>query len=183
MDAVYDACVDGDLKRLKKLPIANVDCALVWACKFGKLRIVKWLVRQGAHIRRLPPIVKACKFGHLKLVKFLLEGTEHLWRDGTDKYIFEIACTYGHLNVVKFLHKRGFGGNLIGMELAGASGRLRIVKWIHSRDKEAIPMSIAKGMYTCRQYDILEWIERVQPEHRWLLNNTRRPQQLVSFFS
>lgn len=147
--AAYIACISGNLKALKKLrsDIKDIDYALENACEFGQLRIVKWLVGQGASVHRFTPLGKACKFGYL--------------------------------DVVKFLYKCGARNDLFAIQLAGEFGHLQVVKWVHKVGKVEIPKALAQRMRMLRQYDILHWIDRVQPER--LSARRKRLLQLASF--
>lgn len=85
----------------------NITDAFLTACRWGRLRIMKFLYNKylpslgGANI--VSGFEKGCKYGHLKIVKFLypkISGYERQWGES-------YACKGGHLNIVKYLVEHG----------------------------------------------------------------------------
>jgi hypothetical protein len=151
--AAYIACMDGNLKTLKRLRanISDLDDALDCACKFGQVRVVKWLVEQGADVHRFKALGKACKFGHLNVVKFF-------YKCCADNDLFTILC-------------------------ATEFGHLSIAKWVYHRGKVKIPQCIWHRTHRLKQRDVLKWLDRVQPQSSIFTPILRRKRllQLVSF--
>lgn len=78
---------------------------LVYASKYGWLKVVEYLITKGAEIDAYDnrALVCACETGQLEVVKCL-------HRNGANIHVvqaLEMACTNGHLGIVMYLHQNG----------------------------------------------------------------------------
>ncbi len=81
--------------------------ALEWACWYGRLEIVKFLLQdKGADPseKNNSPILLASEYGHLEVVKFLLQD-KRVDPTARDNFAIRMAKEYDHTEVVEELLK------------------------------------------------------------------------------
>lgn len=105
---LYRAVEDGYLE-IVKLFLSNhnfnrldLTMALIEACAFGHLEMVKYLYSQGADIWDRA-LIEAAKYGHLEIVKYLYYSGGNISSQAISKSI-----KHGHLKIAKFLINKKF---------------------------------------------------------------------------
>jgi ankyrin repeat protein len=167
---VLDACRNGNLHKVKYLidhdVNVNKNSAMRLAAIYGHLKIVKYLVKQGADIHAVNDLALqvAARYGHREVVQYLNNIKERKLTMNLNEQLFN-ECENGNLDKVKRLVKQGAdihaddlnkvkqlveqGANIharddLALRLAAEYGHLEVVKFlveqganIHARDNYA----------------------------------------------
>lgn len=115
MSRFYNACFEGNLKEVKEY-IKLYGMGVIYhektkslsvASKNGHLKLVKYLVSQGARVRDYDSyaLAVASGGGYLDVVKYLIDAGAEVTAD--DNYAVRLACRNDHLEVVKYLVSEG----------------------------------------------------------------------------
>lgn len=87
---------------------------MAYACKFGKLEVVKVLlefkakVNQGCGFDRMTPLGWAAAYGHYELAEYLLDNKGRtLSKDKFKRNALIMACRNGHTRIASLLLQRG----------------------------------------------------------------------------
>jgi hypothetical protein len=138
----YDCVHLEAIKGLINYPNVGNSYALGWACEFGCLKGVKFLIDYGLHeddIRSKDnwALHRACENGHLKIVKFLMSyGLDVNDIRSNNNYALRWACDNDHLKVVKFLMSCGLNEDDIrtknnwGLGWARYNGHSEVVEFL-----------------------------------------------------
>ena len=149
---MLSSCKLGDLNAVKEiLQSGNYDIyekhgfgknGFMYACIFGHLNIVKYLVEMKYNIHEKDKyggnaFMHACDGGHLNIVKYLVEINYNIYEKCNGGMNgFMVACVHGYLNIVKYLveinydiHEKTNDG-INGFMVACSSGHLNIVKYL-----------------------------------------------------
>jgi len=132
---ILEACETGDVSWFKQqkdngtLPDLSVEqgysdaTPIEYACRFGQLDVIKWLVEEsGQRIRTKisPAISSALIYGHLHIVKWI-------WEDFTSASILA-AKKFNFKPVENSIQIRV--GNTFALKKAAAAGHVDIFKWL-----------------------------------------------------
>ena len=154
---IVNAIVSDDYQSLKTLISTQKtkDYALQRASEHGKIKLVKYLVRNGAGVND-DCLSYACANCHLEVVKYIhglgfdksrnfaryaashesgLKIIKFLHEKGIDIHLqndkaFEIACQFGRLDTVKYLFEHGTNINGSGLQLASECGKFDTVHFL-----------------------------------------------------
>src|SRR5579875_418558 len=154
---IYSACENGRYLSISKLKnnFYNINRALIYACKSGKIDIVKFFIFKGGN-KLNECLAEACRYGHLELANYLikigakdldtalskaghsgnLELIKFLIYNGATNFKFALsnACYKGHLNIINFLI--GTVENLsLALRNACKSKNRNIVNFIFEQNK------------------------------------------------
>lgn len=121
MNVLFKACINGDLKQIKKLMAAGEDVnasdllhgwtALHWATMHEHLAIVKYLIKVGAEVNKMDnssrtPLYLASFFGRTSIVKLLLAaGADANMPDYAGKNPLYYAVYCRRIKTAKLLSK------------------------------------------------------------------------------
>jgi ankyrin repeat protein len=111
----------------------SIDQGSIWASQKGKLRLVKWVLRNGANIHAFDDgaLRYASRNGHLEVVKYLVEQGADIHAD--DDGALRWASVNGHLEVVKYLVEKGaniHAENDYALRWASGNGHFEVVKYL-----------------------------------------------------
>ncbi len=84
------------------------DCALQWAANYGRLDVVKFLVKHGADVCASGgdnALRLAAESGHLDVVKFLVKHGADVCAH--NDYALQVAVKNGHTETAEFLRQAG----------------------------------------------------------------------------
>jgi ankyrin repeat protein len=140
----------------------NIDQGLVWASERGKLRLVKWSLKNRANIHSESD--EALRFasanGQLEVVKYLVEKGANIHAESDEA--LRLASENGHLEVVKYLVEQGaniHANNDIALRYASSDGHLEVVKYlveqganIHAQDDWALRWATKYGYLEVVKY-------------------------------
>lgn len=141
------ACHIGDLAKVKRLIEQGVETegefrtAMVEACRYGQLEIVKYLVSIGASLERAgeyhghTPVTAACLHGNLELVKYLNSIGADMESKGEWMYPFRLACKGGHIKIIKYLISIGIRSKKMyneGIRSATHNGHFKLADYLIS---------------------------------------------------
>lgn len=108
---------------------AGKGVVLVWAATYGKLEILKYLIKcKISFFWGNFSLVKAAEKGHLEVVEFLLEQGANI--NALNKGALKRAIANGHFKVVTYLLEKGADLSGEEVEIAIKSGHLEIVKYL-----------------------------------------------------
>ena len=98
-----EACVKGNLEKVKEMYSNNfnINQALQWASENGQLKVVQFLVENGADINAYDAFAWASRNGHLEVLKYLVEKGVNVHVN--TNLAFRSALRNGHLEVIKYL--------------------------------------------------------------------------------
>ena len=84
-----------------------INRILLWAIKYGYLKIIQFLVEKGAdiHICSEDPLHLAADEGYLEIVKFLLEQGADI--HASNEFALRCAAEHDHLEIIKYLLQQG----------------------------------------------------------------------------
>ena len=137
------------------------DVAATNAAEYGKLSILKYLIKKGAHYD-VNDIKGAVKFGHLNIVKYLVNlGVDiSTPRDVSD--LVRLSIERGYFDIYRYLLSKGISiraGNDIALITAADNGYGDIVVFlldeganIHANDDEALISASFKGHINVVKY-------------------------------
>lgn len=97
------ACENGKLDIVKHLVSKGVNVneedtvSLKYACEYGHIQIVDFLIKNNANINDSLGIVVACEKGFIDIVKLLIDNGAKI------EECLKYACKSGNLNLVKYL--------------------------------------------------------------------------------
>jgi len=157
----HNACAQGNLSVVKVyLDVQGFDTnafdnlngitGFHYACQFGKLNVVQFLVQQEFDMNVRDNSGKngfhlACGRGNLDVVQFLVEHGFDMNVSSNDGCTgFHLACRNGRLNVVAFLLQNGFDMNIgndigeTGFHRACHNGSFNVVQFLVQRGFEGI---------------------------------------------
>lgn len=120
VDALVKACIQGDIRSLKKLIKDKKDLnhkyktwpLIRWAIQEGHLNIVQYLVDSGVSVRRkysdgFTPLDQAVGEGHKKIVNFLILSGVDVNQRTVNGTALHTACAYGTTEIARILVKNG----------------------------------------------------------------------------
>jgi ankyrin repeat protein len=119
-DILVKACVEGNLRLLKKVIVNQTDLSrryktwpfIRWAIQEGRLNIVQYLVKNGVSVTRkysdgFTPLDQAVGEGHNDIIDFLIQSGIDVNQRTVNGTALHTACAYGKLDVVKKLIGNG----------------------------------------------------------------------------
>lgn len=115
--------------------IVSVDDATLYACRYGYLKVVQWLVNTFNENITVECINTSIRHGHLKITKWLLNslGVNYIF----NRDVFHTALKNGHLKMILWLVNKFnltkqdiISHNNSFLMTACSHGRSKIVKWI-----------------------------------------------------
>jgi len=145
----------------------NLDDALNWAARRGKINYVKYLLEAGANIHNNDefPLKWAARKGYIHIVKLLLDNGANM--HVKDDIVLKWAVESNHYNVVKFLINNGAdvnSGKITALWIASYNGYYNIVKLlldngakIHTNKGNSDIIEVAKER---NHYDVVELLKK-----------------------
>jgi ankyrin repeat protein len=119
-DVLINACIAGDIRSFKKSFKSKNDLhkkyygqqLIRWAIQEGHLNIVKFLIDQGANIKKrytdgFTSLDQAVGEGHLEIVKFLIKVGANVNQRTCSGTALHTACAYGRTAIAKILINNG----------------------------------------------------------------------------
>lgn len=159
IEAFNYACQNDRIEIIKLLielkPDIYTNDALILACEYGHLDIVKFLLRNGSNIHHYndQALSSACESGNYMIAKFLLDCKANVNTDNNEA--LHLACQEGHIEIVKLLLKYGVNietKNNKALHLASKNGQIKIVKLllknganVSAGNDKALRSAIANG--------------------------------------
>lgn len=133
-------CRDGNLQAAKyafKLsrpcPTQLNEAAFV-ASTYGRLRVLKWLVKRGTQLTNLN-LGQAARFGHFRVFRWMLSKFSAMDVHDCFEYPFRYACYFDHLKIMKWtwahykpIHSIDYSGILFSAVSMG-SGQTGKMLW------------------------------------------------------
>ena len=115
---------------------ANDNSAIIWASENGHLKVVKYLVSQGADVTADDnyAVQLASENGHLEIVKYLVRHGADV--TANNNYAVVWASTNGYLEVVKYLVSQGanvISGDNYAVQQASENEHKKVVEYLVSQ--------------------------------------------------
>jgi len=181
--ALFNACEKGNLPEIKKLiskRLVNIETTdkndatpLVLAAENGHLKIVQYLINQGAdkegiednYEKKETPLMSAAKNGHLTIVQYLVEyGANKEAEDNMGNTPLMYAVFNENLETIKYLVEQGADKDARGhfgltpLETAVWSKNLETVKYLVKNGA-----SITKfALHEAKNQTIKKYLKRVR---------------------
>lgn len=166
-DIFNDICQEGHLEvakwlepQMSKITQTNLDYsrALLTACMFDKINIVKWLVSRGTMVQYYH-INKAIFHGNTNIVKFLLS----FYKSNKDELYYS-SCIFGNLEAAELLYSPEFD-HIKAFKLACCNNMLTIAKWLFAKNPKVGLKDIFTYIkhYNC-SYELTEWLKVISRE-------------------
>ena len=182
---IIDRAYEGDLAGVQSCIEKDVDvnsankngmAALLMASYRGHLKIVKYLIDNGANINSenddIPALLMASYRGHLEIVKYLVgKGADVNIKDQNGTTALINASGQGHIEIVKYLVGKGADVHTKNIEgktallWASDNGNLDIVEYLvenganinikNEDGKTALDIAIIEDRYT----EVIEYLE------------------------
>lgn len=126
-ERLMDACRDGDFDTVKFLITSGAlvnsekwaDTSLTVAIRFNHMKIVKFLIKNGANVNRMnrygeTPLVSAVENGKIRMVFLLVESGARL-RSVSSRFVepLWVAVKCGYPDIVKYLIEKGANTSII----------------------------------------------------------------------
>jgi hypothetical protein len=174
----------GDLKKMKFLAenwpkglgfdiTVKNNLALIYACKKGKIELVKYLISKGCDITAQEnyAVINASENGRLNVVKYLVS----LGADITDRnnLALRCACANGHLQTVKYLISVGadiHAENDEPIVRASSEGYLNVVKYLVSQGAD-ITAQDNQALTEARIYGKTNTVKYIEKLSKMIKNN------------
>ena len=102
------ACKGNDLNKIKQMiqmiHMVDMNEGFRWACIFGHIDVVKYLVSLGVDIHAIEEegFRWACHNGHIDVVRYLVQNTD-IDIHAKNEYSLMWAWWNGHIDVVRYL--------------------------------------------------------------------------------
>jgi len=170
---ILKTAVLGDLKKMKFLAedwpkglgfdiTVRSDLALIYACKKGKIELVKYLIFKGADITALKnsPVIWASENGRLNVVKYLVSlGADIKARKNL---ALKCASAKGHLQTVKYLVSIGadiHAENDEAIVMASSEGWIKVVKYLVQQGADTQNGQALSGARIYGKKSVVEYLE------------------------
>jgi len=137
-------CKIGDLNEIKKnINDENINYIFRMCCKYGRLEVVKYLIKNykniDIHVRDDWAFGLSCMNGHLDVAKWLMSIDGKIDIHVKYEWMFRYSCGYGHLDAVKYLMSIDGKINIhsyneYAFRYSCEKGHLDVVKYLMSID-------------------------------------------------
>jgi hypothetical protein len=108
MTSLISFCQNGNLEAAKYAFNLSKPCksiledAMFTAATYGRLRVLKWLVKRGVQLSNLH-LGQAARFGHFRMFRWMLLTFPKLDVHECFDYPLRHSCYFGHLKIFKWI--------------------------------------------------------------------------------
>lgn len=160
---LFDACISGDLDKIKTLIKENSRIlrengfCFFKACEVGNFDVVNYIIRENLVDLKtygIYALISACAGGHLPIVKLLCKiGVPEDLENESRSLIMANSAMLGHLHILKFLLSQGFRADNAAICNAALAGNTEIIRFLIQMGGDPSKDDVL-GHYACKTGDV-----------------------------